>query len=85
MKVSLYIENGVSQINFSAENDYEKNILKGMIKNKYDTQILEGKFGFNQVGYIRYWEGNPNRQDYQEPENLMLVLTEKIIKEKKHG
>ena len=70
MKVSIYIEGSVQQVNLTPENDFEKNILNSLAEKKQEVEIFKGSFYQCQGGW--------NRQaDY--PDSMMIVLKEKTV------
>jgi hypothetical protein len=56
MKSAIYIEEGVTQVVLTPENEWERNSLK-MIKNAGDLQIFEGGFYECQGGWYRHSRG----------------------------
>ena len=56
MKSAIYIEDGVTQVVLTPENEWERNSLK-LIKNTSDLQIFEGGFYACQGGWYRHNQG----------------------------
>lgn len=74
MKTALYIEDGISQVILTPENDHEKNILKQINSKEIETTMKIGTFGLCAGGWVRYYRGSGNDLDI---DSLMLTLKDK--------
>jgi hypothetical protein len=72
MKSALYIENGISQIILTPENEHEKNILMAIDDKEIETTMKIGNFGECKGGWVRYY---PSIDD--DLKSLMIVLKDK--------
>ena len=72
MKVSVFISDGVQQVNLTPENQFEKNVLNSIKQKENDVEFMYGSFSACQGGWIRrYNESETNN------ENLFMVIKEK--------
>jgi len=75
MKSILIIENNLSQIVLTPENEHEKQVLNLINEQKVETVIKVGNFNQCQGGWVRYY---PSYRAFDESaediESLMLVL-----------
>lgn len=88
MKVAVYVEEGLQQVMFMAENDHEKKILSSMAERPCDVSWHNGSWYTCQGGWKRITEYDVNKQHgiYShsgEIEATMLVLKEKKSTESK--
>ena len=67
MKVSIYIEDGLKQVNLTPEDEYEKNIVNSMAENKQSLEIYKGSFYACRGGW--------NRQQ-ENPDSMIIVIKE---------
>jgi len=72
MKVSVYIENNLKQINLVPENEYERNILRSIEHDDVDVSFKSGSFSECQGGYIRRYN-----QYQTNSETFFMVIREK--------
>jgi len=53
MKTAIYIEDGVTQLVITPENDWEKSAIKTLGKAGIEAEVYEGSFYNCQGGYVR--------------------------------
>lgn len=73
MKTAIYIEQGVTQLVLTPENDWEKSALANFAKESDSFQIYRGSFYKCNGGWTRY--------DQTDDTSLMLRLTPKASPE----
>jgi hypothetical protein len=54
MKTSVYIEDGIQQLNLQPENDFEQDVLKKMFSGNYSAEFKRGEFYLCNGGYEMY-------------------------------
>ena len=56
MKTAIYVENGVTQLVLTPDNDWEKSILNKLKEVSEDSTVVirQGHFFMNQANYYRY-------------------------------
>jgi hypothetical protein len=72
MKVSVYIEDNIKQVNFTPENKYERNIINSIKNNEVDIEFKTGTFSECYGGYVRFYNHNNTNG-----ESLFMVIKEK--------
>lgn len=78
MKTTLVIQDGISQIVLTPENQTEKNILNLIESKKVETAIKVGNYSECQGGWIRSCKYTKSIYDPEDKiDSLMLVLREK--------
>jgi hypothetical protein len=66
MKTAIYIEQGITQLVLTPENDWERNIVKSITEGKDTVEIKRGGFYHCQGGWVR---------EQSEPsDSLILVM-----------
>lgn len=75
MKVSIYIEENIQQVNLTPENEYERNIVKSIHKKENEIEFKYGSFQSCNGG----WVMNYNRSETNE-DSLFIVIKEKETK-----
>lgn len=77
MKSALYIENNISQIILTPENDIEKQILLLIENRKVDSTLKIGSFGKCQGGWTRYYHHTYGKFSDSDIDSLMIVMESK--------
>ncbi len=72
MKVSVYIESNLKQINLVPENEYERNILNSIKDDNVEVSFQSGSFSECQGGYVRRYN-----QSQTNSETFFMVIKEK--------
>jgi hypothetical protein len=54
MKTAIYIEEGITQLVLTPENNWEENVVKAIGKGDQSVQILRGEFYECRDGWVRY-------------------------------
>lgn len=81
MKTQIYIEDGITQIILTAENDFEQSVIDKLSKanNMPKIKMFNGEFGLCKGGYVRVFEKfNTNYLNGDKNTNgFILILNEK--------
>jgi hypothetical protein len=70
MKTAIYIEDGVTQLVLTPENDFEKDVVSKIGQGEQEVNIYNGSFYECRGGW--------NRQSLNKDESLILRLTMKV-------
>jgi hypothetical protein len=73
MKTAIYIEDGLTQLVLTPENDWEKNCIEAFYQKKNSIEIKKGEFYACQGGYIR-------QQNYPGQDDFMLIIRKEETK-----
>ena len=71
MKTAIYIEDGITQLVLTPENEWEKSIVSKLTQRAEGAtvDIKDGEFFHNRAGYVRYDQSGTN--------SLIFVIREK--------
>tara|TARA_Y100000310_G_C20671515_1_gene810547 strand:- start:496 stop:756 length:261 start_codon:yes stop_codon:yes gene_type:complete len=84
MKTAIYIEDGITQIVLTPENDFEKYVLSKNNNNDFDTKIFTGSFYDCRGGWIsqsKHYQYNPQFGD-DDREKSLIITSRKIEEDK---
>jgi hypothetical protein len=66
MKTAIYVEQGITQLVLTPQNDWEKNIIKAITTGEQTVQIKRGSFYECRGGWVRF-------EDSADDASLILV------------
>lgn len=76
MKTAIYIEDGVTQLVLTPENEFEENVVKSFSDKEFEAFIYEGAFYDCRGGWVRQKHFDPSHSSSKDDKSL-IIRTEK--------
>ena len=81
MKTAIYIDNGITQVVFTAESEFERQALAAISENGCcRVQVLSGSFYACQGGWMRNNLHYVGHESHPDDDSLILVLDKAEVK-----